>query len=233
MVGLNDSFKVVFENNNFLVIDKENNISTQQNNHYQESVEQKLRKIGSPYTLLPRCGIVHRLDKNTTGLLLIAKSIEYFKFLTKLFKESKIQKNYLSLHKGKPSSERGEISFFLKKAFVKNKRVKMKLDHLDGKLVKIYYSLVSTNNNFSLLNVNPITGRTHQIRLAFQSINFPIYNDNLYNDETLLDDSNGQYLHAFSLNFYDKKKKFEFTAKLPDFFEKKILSLGLFLNLLR
>lgn len=227
MTDINFIFKVIFQNDDFLIINKENKISTQKNKDYVDSIEQKLEDLGEPFISLPRCGIVHRLDKDTTGLLIIAKNLNYYNFLINLFKERKIEKEYISLHNGFPESDKGEITFYLKKKFSKNKRVKMQVDPLDGKLVKLYFELISKGDNFSLLKINPITGRTHQIRLAFHAIDFHIYNDPIYNSGVLPEDSNGQYLHAYSLRFFDKNKKFEFIAELPDFFSKKIKNLNL------
>ena len=189
-------FEVVFQNDNFMVINKKNEISTQENKHYKESIEKDLRDFGKPFSLLPRSGIVHRLDKNTTGLLLNAKNIQYFEFLTSLFKERKIEKTYISLHEGKPQSYKGEISFFLKTKFFKNNKVKMQVDSSEGKLIKLYFETIEIKNGFTLIKVNPITGRTHQIRLAFQAIDLPIYNNCLYNRETASEKEIGQYLHA-------------------------------------
>src|SRR5690348_292104 len=134
MANLDNIFKIIFQNDNFLVINKENKISTQQNKDYKESIEEYLKNSGEPFSSLPRCGIVHRLDKDTTGLLLIAKNLNYFTFLTNLFKERKIEKNYVSLHKGIPDSYKGEITFYLKKKFSKNKKVIMQVDPSNGKL---------------------------------------------------------------------------------------------------
>jgi len=222
MKNLDNFFQIVFQNDDFLVINKQNNLSTQHNKDYKESVEGYLKEFGYPFTSLPRCGIVHRLDKDTTGLLLVAKNLKCFDFLIGLFKERKIEKNYFSLHKGNPETNKGEISFFLKKKFVKNKPVKMEINSSDGKFVKLYFELIKSSNGFSLLKVNPITGRTHQIRLAFQAINFPIYNDPLYGNKELSSDQHGQYLHASSLKFSDKEKNFEFSSDLPDSFLKKL-----------
>jgi 23S rRNA pseudouridine1911/1915/1917 synthase len=224
---LNSIFDVIFQNDNFIVINKKNGISTQENKQHSESIEKDLRNFGKPFSLLQRSGIVHRLDKDTTGLLLIAKNTEYFEFLTNLFKERKIEKTYISLHEGKPQSNKGEISFFLKPKFSKNNRVKMQVDSSEGKLIKLYFETIETKKEFTLIKVNPITGRTHQIRLAFQAINFPIYNDHLYNKKTAFDkDSVGQYLHAYSLNFSDKKEKFNFVAKFPFYFVEKLKELN-------
>jgi 23S rRNA pseudouridine1911/1915/1917 synthase len=223
MKNLEDFFQIIFQNNNFLVINKQNQLSTQHNKDYEISVESYLKEVGDPFISLPRCGIVHRLDKDTTGLLLIAKNLQYFDFLSELFKERKIEKNYLSLHEGIPETNRGEISFFLKKKFVKNKPVKMEINSSEGKFVKLYFELVKTCNGFSLIKVNPVTGRTHQIRLAFQAINFPIYNDPLYGNNQYNDNNEyGQYLHASSLKFSDNDNNFEFSAELPSFFQKKL-----------
>lgn len=226
MSDLASIFKIVFENQDFVVINKENGISTQENQQYPESIEKSLRDFGAPFSSLPRSGIVHRLDKDTTGLLLVAKSDKYFEFLTDLFRERKIEKTYLSLHEGHPQSDKGEVSFFLKAKFAKNNRVKMQIDPLQGKLVKLYFETVATSGGFTLVKVSPLTGRTHQIRLAFEAIKFPIYNDHLYNKKTIFQKGSlGQYLHASSLSFTSGQQKFNFVAELPPFFLNKLKEL--------
>lgn len=227
MSDLASILKIIFENENFIVVDKENGISTQENQQHASSIEKSLKALGEPFSVLPRSGLVHRLDKDTTGLLLVAKNIKYFEFLTNLFKERKIEKTYFSLHEGKPQSDKGEVSFFLKAKFAKNSRVKMQVDPLKGKLVKLYFETVETSNNFTLMKVNPVTGRTHQIRLAFEAIDFPIYNDHLYNKKTVFEKGSvGQYLHAASLSFSVGSENFSFQAGLPSFFTAKLRELG-------
>ncbi len=214
-------FQVVFQNENFLIINKDNNLSTQRNNNYDSSVEEQLMLCGFPFSLLPRCGIVHRLDKDTTGLLIVAKNKGIFSLFEKLFKERKIRKTYLSLHRGVPESSSGEVSFYQGKTFTKGGVVRMKTNPFVGKLVNITFQLVEVRNGFSLLEVFPFTGRTHQIRLAFQKIKLPIYNDPIYNTEEPVN-THGQYLHAWKLSFNLGKELFEFRAEIPTFFQQEL-----------
>jgi 23S rRNA pseudouridine1911/1915/1917 synthase len=92
-------------------------------------------------------------------------------------------------------------------------------------LVQISFQVIERLNNYTFLKIFPLTGRTHQIRLAFQKINHPIYNDPLYG-QICANPEIGQFLHAHSLEFFGpKKEKFFFQAPLPDFFQNKLKEL--------
>ena len=87
------------------------------------------------------------------------------------------------------------------------------------------FQVIERLNNYTFLKIFPLTGRTHQIRVAFQRINHPIYNDPLYSS-VCVNPEIGQYLHAYSLEFSGlKKEKLLFQAPLPDFFQNKLKEL--------
>ena len=124
-------------------------------------------------------------------------------------------------------SSNGKISFLVEKSFSKGKQVRMKISPHRGKLVELFFNLVTEVNGYSLVEVIPLTGRTHQIRVAFQALNLPIYNDQLYGSPVVDDDNFGQYLHAYSLTFKLGNEMFSFTAELPITFIKKMSSVGM------
>ncbi|HXN54577.1 MAG TPA: RNA pseudouridine synthase, partial [Mycoplasmatales bacterium] len=125
MKKISDYFDIAFENENFIAINKPSNLSTQKNSTYDTSVEEILENY-TPFSSLTRFGIVHRLDRDTTGILIIAKNQKYQKRLLSLFKEKKVEKNYLSLNFGKSLNRTGIIKFFLKKHFPNGQKIRMK-----------------------------------------------------------------------------------------------------------
>ncbi|CAH1756029.1 14105_t:CDS:1 [Entrophospora sp. SA101] len=217
---------IIYQDQNLLVINKPNNLAVQKTKDYTESLEAILSQYEPLLASVPRGGIVHRLDRQTTGLLLVAKNQASFHYLTALFKDRKIQKTYLALVEGVLASESGEITFYVQKKFPTKGKMRMTLNSQQGKLVRISFQVIEKLNNYTFLKIFPLTGRTHQIRVACQKINHPIYNDPLYGSVGVNPEI-GQFLHAYSLEFSgSKKEKFLFQAPLPDFFQKKLQELG-------
>lgn len=230
MHTINKFFDVVFENENFLAINKSTNLSTEKNKFYKDSVESILESFGEPYSLLERCGIVHRIDRNTTGLLLIAKNNHYQAVLLNLFREKRIKKLYLSLNFGKSLAETGSIKMFLKKSFINGQKIKMVMGSPTDKFVELKFKRVSSSMNLSLFKIEALTGKTHQIRLAFESMKSPLYNDELYSTgapSKFIFSSEGHYLHSYMLSFFDGTNEFKVFARLPSFFSDKIKQEGM------
>src|SRR3954462_7552591 len=124
---------IIYQDQNLLVINKPNNLPVQKTKNYVENLEEVLSKYDSLLVSIPRGGIVHRLDRQTTGLLLIAKDIETFNYLTSLFKERKVKKTYLALVEGVVVNESGEITFYTQKNFPTKGKIKMSLNPQQGK----------------------------------------------------------------------------------------------------
>ena len=163
--------------------------------------------------------LTHRIDKNTTGILIIAKNKEIAKKITELFRENKIKKTYWALVKGKPKNKTGCIKEAIYKTKV-NKIEKMKIIKNKEKNSITYFKTIESKNGLSLLEVYPKTGRTHQIRVHLLSENCPILGDKKYNifnkEENKSKEKNYKmHLHAKSISFELKKKKYIFEAKLP------------------
>lgn len=170
-----------------------------------------------------RPGIVHRLDKDTSGLLIVAKNQEAFEFLKNEWQEGRVVKKYLALVWGHPK-EKGEIiselarspKDFRKRIVVRQEKQKNK--ELKGKLAVTEYKVVKKFGDFSLVEVYPKTGRMHQIRVHMASIGCPVVGDKIYggrksNPEGLT----RQFLHAFYLGLsLPNGKKMALEADLPD-----------------
>ena len=161
-----------------------------------------------------RPGIVHRLDKDTSGVLVVAKNQETFEFLKKEWQEGKVIKKYFALVWGHPK-EKGEIvseltrslKDFRKRMVVRPNKKSEK--NIQGKLAITEYKVVKKFRDFSLVEVYPKTGRTHQIRVHLASLGHPVAGDKIYGKNKKKPEGlTRQFLHAFYL-------KFSLPADLP------------------
>ena len=148
--------------------------------------------------------LVHRLDRNTSGALLIAKNRQAAKRLATAFKNNNILKMYLAIVIGKPKLNKGEVSFPLIKRNVSNEE-KMVVDYHLGLKALTYYQVLASSDKFSFMSLFPITGRTHQLRIHMSEIGCPILGDTKYSDNIDLKIFNKEkiklQLHCFQLVF--------------------------------
>ena len=168
-----------------------------------------------------RPGIVHRLDKDTSGLIVIAKNDKVHAALTEMFQEKKIRKTYLAILKGKLNKSEGKIVTQIGRD--KNDRKKMTVidDAAKGKNAITNYRVISQNNLFTLVKVNIETGRTHQIRVHMRHLGYPILGDSVYGRK---DNEKRQMLHAYKLEFLHPVtgRQMEFTGEIPEDFQKAL-----------
>ena len=168
-----------------------------------------------------RPGIVHRLDKDTSGLIVIAKNDKVHAALTEMFQEKKIRKTYLAILKGKLNKTEGKVVTQIGRD--KNDRKKMTVidDITKGKNAITNYKVVSQNNLFTLVKVNIETGRTHQIRVHMRHLGYPILGDSVYGRK---DNEKRQMLHAYKLEFLHPVTghQMEFTGEIPEDFQKAL-----------
>jgi len=190
---------IIFENNNFIVLNKWSQIATQGGSKIITSIDHIIKNINTQYRL------VHRLDKETSGLLLIAKNLNYAKKLSSLFKQKEITKLYIALCEGNPKNNYSQV-----KLEIKNKKFKF-----ENTLTN--YKLINKNKSISSILFNPQTGKTHQLRIVSKNLGCPIVGDNKYNINSKYKKEN-LMLHAFALRFTVNMKKFEFISKFPDYF---------------
>lgn len=163
-----------------------------------------------------RPGLVHRLDKDTSGIMLVAKTGVALRKLSNQLKNRTIVKKYIAIAKGIVILDEGIID--LPVNHDKKNRMKMMVDRYDGKEAVTHYKVISRNKekNFTVLEVAPKTGRTHQIRVHFAHIGHPILGDTLYNGPVIQGLSR-QALHAKSIRFIhpSTNKEIEFSAEIP------------------
>ena len=155
---------------------------------------------------------VHRLDKDTSGVFIIAKNRETAQLFTSLFRLRKIHKTYLAICQGEITKNSGEWNNDLTR-FDSNKIVSEK--------AKTIYRVIDKNSLSTLVEMKPITGRKHQLRKQLFSIGNPIYGDQKYkfnnNDRGI---NKNLMLHSYQIRFMIKDKKYTYTALLPDYFKK-------------
>lgn len=170
-----------------------------------------------------RPGIVHRLDKNTTGLMVVAKNNETHEALSKAFSDRLVDKKYYAISYGTFKNLTGTIEMPIKRD--ETNRLLMTVDH-DGKHALTNFEVIEKYLNHSLLDIDLVTGRTHQIRVHFKAIGHPILGDDLYGPKNS-DDTSGQYLHAYYLSFMHpiKKEQMTFETPLPSYFKDVIKTL--------
>lgn len=218
----NIELKIVFENDDFILINKKydmvvhpaygNYTGTLVNAlmYYTENLSSVNGKI--------RPGIVHRLDKDTSGLILVAKNNNSHAKLATMFVDKTIHKTYLCIVKGNFSSEnlQGRIENLIGRDI--KDRKKMAIVEKNGKIAISNYKVIQQVEGYSLVEVAIETGRTHQIRVHMKSINHPILGDTVYGSA----DKNAkrQMLHAYKLDFKNPidNKEYNFTAPLFDDF---------------
>ena len=167
-----------------------------------------------------RPGIVHRLDKDTSGLIIVAKNDKAHTKLTEMFKNKEIKKTYLAIVKGKVSKETGRIETNIGRDEKDRKKMSVSRDEKKGKLAITTYKVIDSNERYSLLDVNIETGRTHQIRVHMKHIGYPILGDIVYGrpDNKIM----RQMLHAYKSEFKHPitSEEMVLEAQLPkDFVE--------------
>jgi len=171
-----------------------------------------------------RPGIVHRIDKDTTGLLLVCKTDLAHDSIAAQLKEHSVNRRYTALAEGRFSEPEGIINAPIGRD--KKNRLRMAVDPLSGKEAITRYELIKSYAKYSLLYARLLTGRTHQIRVHMASIGHPLAGDLLYGGGSLGKES-GQYLHAGLIGFNHpvSRQYMEFEAPLPDYFAERLKKL--------
>ena len=203
IINFNESL-IIEDNKDFIVLNKATGIPVQggtksKNNLIDVFSKSELFNFSKPYP-------VHRIDKDTSGVLIIAKNRETAKLLTTLFRLRKIHKTYLAVCEGEINKDSGELKHDLVRYEGKKKIIEHAISH---------FKLIDKNSNYSYLKLNPITGRKHQLRKQLFEIGHPICGDRKYfsNHKNIY-----LLLHAYQIKFMINKKKFSYRAAIPKYF---------------
>ena len=179
-----------------------------------------MERIGHP----ERPGIVHRLDKETSGVMVVARSIKAYSELKRQFKAREVEKIYLGLVWGEIQTAEGKIDWAIGRHPRHRQRISIRTKKPREALT--YYSVKKVLKNFTLLEIRPVTGRTHQIRVHFAAAGHPIVGDGRYGGRDKSKKYNRLFLHAWHLVFAHPitKTLVEFYAPLPQEFQDIIRS---------
>lgn len=220
----NFDIKIVYEHDHFLILHKSAGVimhAPLRNSPVITLVDwiltnyAEISKIGC----IDRPGIVHRLDKNTSGLLIIARTNYAHTVFSDLFKARKITKTYIACVQGHPDKS-GTISLPIARDPI-NKIKMIAVSQSNQRSIPIHtvrdatthYEVMHYFDTYSLVKIKPITGRTHQIRAHFSAIGHPLVGDSVYGGNTKLIDRHA--LHAQNLSFIFDEQEFSFSSEIP------------------
>ena len=203
---------ILENNNNFIVINKPRGIAVQAGTKSFRNIIDVLKD--SKYFENTKPFIVHRLDKETSGVLIVAKNREYAQLFTSLFRIRKIHKTYIALTHGKISKDLKTLKDDLITIDNGKKIIQKAISHL---------RLLKTSSNFSYVELNPITGRKHQLRKQLYNIGNPIVGDDKYfinrrADKMKIKNKN-LLLHAYKIKFMINNIQYNFKAEYDSEFE--------------
>lgn len=222
---------IVYENEDYAVINKQKNLIVHPAGSIMTGtlVNALLFKYGydglSHIGGEDRPGIVHRLDKDTTGLMVIAKTNESYHYLKKLFETRQVRKEYLAIVFGNFKEKKARIENYMDRD--PHNRRKMAV-RPNGRVAISEYEVISETDGFSLVKVHIITGRTHQIRVHMTDLNHPLLGDPVYGNYKHKFNLDYPLLHCTHLAFTDKDgKQVSFDQEIPEDFEKYKNILGL------
>lgn len=206
---------ILYEDKDVLVVNKPAGVISHARGRYFDEpsvasfVRQKVAELTGE-----RSGIVHRLDRATSGVMVCAKNPESLSWLQRQFSDRKVQKTYMAIVVGSMPTEEGRIDMPI--ARNPAKPVTFQVDP-SGKDSVTNFKVISSHKNYTLLELKPVTGRTHQLRVHLSHLKHPIVGDGLYNGE----EAGRLMLHAYSLVItLPSKEQVTFTAPIPEEFKK-------------
>ncbi|NUM25603.1 MAG: RluA family pseudouridine synthase [Candidatus Buchananbacteria bacterium] len=228
--------KIIFEDNNFLVLDKPDGLLVHPTDLNEpgtlvEWVHQKYPEIETVGEYKYRGGIIHRLDKDVSGVIVIAKNDQTFYHLKEQFKQRQVKKIYYALVYGHPTQPEGEINLPIGRnkdgQFVAHPRRGTEKFNSKDKVAKTKYKVLEYIKDYTLLEVQILTGRTHQIRAHLSAIGHPIIGDQIYKPKknflhffqhkVKVINPGRIFLHSAQIGFNDFDNHWvEFNSPLPE-----------------
>ena len=214
---------VIYKDNNIIVLNKPSGLAVQGGTNTFRHIDAWLPALKYEKDEAPK--LVHRIDKDTSGLLVLARDRKNAEILTKAFKEHDLQKTYLALVRGCPKKQSGEINAPLEKVGEKSLVLPK-----GKKAITLYKVLDNVGNKFALIEAMPLTGRTHQIRAHMEYIGTPIVSDDKYFGAENVKVANVKdklYLHSYKIDLSNIYKGVKVKANLPQHFVEALAVLGL------
>ena len=211
---IKENENLIIENNdNFVVLNKQSGISVQGGTKSKKNIidifsKSDLFKDTKPFS-------VHRLDKDTSGVFIIAKNRETAQLLTSLFRLRKVYKTYLAICNGE--------LIISDKGLLKNELIRFENKKKIVEKAETKYEILDKNNNATFIELHPITGRKHQLRKQLFDLGNSIIGDKKYNSNNSSKISNKNLmLHSYEIKFKINKKKYTFRATPPDYFRNML-----------
>lgn len=204
----------MYENNDYIVVNKLAGLISEKSPFEDDSVEDQLFQHILKNKPKPYVGVIHRLDRVTSGVLLFAKKKSILVAFNSLFSSRKVQKTYLAIVKNKPAKTKDNLVNFLIKNNLEKKSEVVQTKSKDSLESTLSYTVIGQNNFGYLLEIKPRTGRFHQIRVQLAHIGLPIVGDKKYGSEE-------EYLplaiclHAWKLSYQDSATKEFKTFEAP------------------
>lgn len=224
---------VLYKDANVIIINKPFGLPVQGGTKIKKSLDDMLG--GLAFDSKERPKLVHRLDRDTSGILVLARNTRSASQLTKMFAGKDIEKTYLALVHGCPLQAVGTIDYrLLKAAHGENSYERVAVDEEEGKYARTQYRVIeSLARRFALMELKPLTGRTHQLRVHLQAIGCPIVGDEKYGGDSEqardVGIADGLHLHArrIVIPASGSGKKIDVTAPLPPHIKESFKALGI------
>ena len=220
MQSTKENLQVLFEDNHIIIVNKRAGDITQGDKTgdkplsdvVKEYIKEKYNKAGNVFL-----GVVHRLDRPTSGVIIFARTSKALERLNKMLRDKNINKTYWAVVKNHPKKEKDTLINFLKKNPKNNKSSAFSKEISGSKRAVLHYIILKKLDNYSLLEIDLETGRHHQIRTQLSSIGFPIKGDLKYGFNRSNKDGS-IHLHARKIDFIHpvSKEKIEVTAPTPN-----------------
>lgn len=210
-------FQILYEDNHLLIVNKPAGSLVQGDRTgdvplvetYKSYLKEKYNKPGAVFL-----GVVHRLDRPVSGVLVFARTSKALDRMNKLFRDRDVQKIYWAIVSKKPPAQEGILIHWLKKDSAKNITTAYDQEMAGSKRAELQYKLIGSQKNFYLLEIEPLTGRPHQIRVQLAKLSCPIQGDIKYGFSHPNADGNIS-LHARMLSFVHPVRKEELTIVAP------------------
>jgi 23S rRNA pseudouridine1911/1915/1917 synthase len=213
------NFSIIFEDNHLLIVNKPSGMLVQGDEtgdmplpeYAKQYLKEKYNKLGNVF-----CGVVHRLDRPVSGLVVLAKTSKALERMNAIFQSREVEKIYWAVVQQRPAQQEGHLQHWLVKDSSKNRVRAYQKEVKESQRAELYYRILHAKEGHYLLEVCPITGRPHQIRVQLASMGSIIKGDVKYGFAQAADDAR-IYLHARSIRFLHpvSKEDVYFEAEIP------------------